>query len=74
MGDNPLKVYRYRNLKLAIWKDKGDGKPTVSISRGFKPSGCMNFVNVSVALYHDNLPELRCLIDRCLNEYPVGGE
>jgi len=73
MRDKPEKIYRYRNLKVVIWKDKKDGKPTVVIGRGYKPLGSKKFVNLSLSLYFDNVPELVKLLKDYLDDYPVDG-
>ena len=73
MGDKPEKVYRYRNLKLVIWKNKDDGKPTITIGRGYRPVGAKKFVNLSLNLYVNNVPQLLCLFKDYLKDYPVDG-
>jgi len=73
MGDKREKIYRYRNLKVVVWKDKNDGKPTVTIGRGYKPLNSNKFVNLSLNLYSDNVPELIKLLKDYINDYPVEG-
>lgn len=73
MGDKPEKIYRYRNLKVVVWKDKNDGKPTITIGRGYKPINSKKFVNLSLNLYSDNIPELIKLLKAYIENYPVEG-
>ena len=71
MGDKPEKIYRYRNLKVVVWKDKDDGKPTITIGRGYKPIGASKYINLSLNLYENNIPQLLQLFRDYLKDYPV---
>ena len=66
----PERVYRYRNLSVISWRDNLVGKPAVSITRGYKPHGSNDFVNLKLSLYRDNIPVLLKLLEAYLQDYP----
>jgi hypothetical protein len=66
----PEVVYRHRNLQLIYWGDNAVGKPVISISRGYRPRGANDFINLKLSLYRDNVPVLLRLLEAYLEDYP----
>lgn len=68
MSKKPV-LFRYKNLKIAVFEDGVPDKPCIVIERGYKVKDSERYLNVSLSCFLSDLEQYILLMREVLKKY-----
>lgn len=62
-------LFRYKNLKIAVFKDGDPNKPCFVIERGYKAKDSETYLNSSLSCFLSDLEHFIVLMEQVLSKY-----